>query len=390
MKTVWIAMKDLLQAARDGKGLLILLVMPMILIAILGAAFGSQFAKTGGVEPFELGLVNNDRGMIAAAIENFLSSDAVAELFVTVSVAAGEAKGKVDRGELPAAVVIPPNFTSDFMAGRPVSLELFKDRGRLISPLVAESVLMNLAETMGATQLVVRQAAARGVPPAELPALGEAVAMELQALAPRLREEYSEKGSRMTSFQYYTAAMSVMFLLFAGMTGLQSIIAEQRQQTFSRMLASPLRKGQFILGKFFGIITISFVQFLILMAGTRFLYNVPWGHRPWEAAAVALSLGMALSGLALMASALIREEKTLMSVWPVSIQISSALGGSMVPLAAFPPFMQVVARFTPTYWGLQGMLQVMMGRPLDYTLLLPLLAVGLLSLAVASKRTALS
>ncbi|MDW7650677.1 MAG: ABC transporter permease [Bacillota bacterium] len=389
-KIVWIALKDLLQASRDRKGLLTLIAMPMVLIAILGAAFGGSFsASPGSAEPFQLGFVNEDGGAMGDAWESFLGSEELASLIVPVRTTAEEARKHVAAGNLAAAIVVPSGFSENYLAGNPVAVELLKDRGRLLSPLIAESITGKFAESMGASQLVVKKAlVTASVQPTDAAVLGEAVGRDLQALTPVIREELSEKDAQITSFQYYTAAMSVMFLLFAGVTGLQSILSEQRQYTFHRMHASPLKRGSFILGKFSGIVAIAFAQFLVLMVGTRLIYGVHWGSRPWQALLVGLSFAVAVSGLALMASSLIHEEKTLLAVWPVGVQISSALGGSMVPLAVFPPSMQFLARLTPNYWGLQGLLDVMTGRPLDGLNLLPLLAVGILALLVATARTA--
>ena len=389
MKILWIALKDLLQASRDGKGLLMLIAMPLVLIAILGAAFGSSFNPADTYKQFELGFVNLDGGIVAETLEQFLQSEELSELIRPVSLDPQQAQEYVASGKLAAAIIVPANASETFMVGDPIKLELLKDSGRFLSPMIAETIVNNFAESLAASQLVVKKALASGmVAPEELATLAEEVALELNSLKPIIREELSEKGAEMSAFQYYTAAMSVMFLLFAGMTGLQSILAEQRQQTFHRLHASPLNRGNFIFGKFFGILAIAFAQFAVLMLGTRYLFGVHWGNRPWEAAMVALAFAIAVSGLSLMVSSLIREEKTLLAVWPISVQICSALGGSMVPLAVFPPTMQILARFTPNYWGLQGFLGVMMGRPLDWFNLLPLLSVGLLALVIATVRTA--
>ena len=389
MKILWIGMKDLQQAARDGKGLLLLIVMPLVLIAILGSAFGGQFTQTQGVMAFDVALVDEDGGAMGEAVRSFLSSPEFADIFTVLETTEAEARQHVTEGNLAAAVIVPQYFSEKFMKGEPVQLEVFADQSRFISPMVVESVMQNFAESLGAGQLAVIQGMAAGtVPEDELATLGEDVARELQALSPTIHEELSQPDTVITSFQYYTAAMAVMFMLFAGMSGLESIIKEQRNQTFQRLVASPLQRSQFVFGKFTGIVAISFAQFLVMMVGTRYIYGVSWGSRPWEAAIVALSFGIAVSGLSLMASALIREEKTLLSIWPIGIQISSLLGGSMVPLAAFPPTMQLIARITPNYWGLQALTQVMMGQTLDWLHLLPLLVVGVVSLAVATVQTA--
>ena len=46
MKTLWyIAKKDLLQITRDRNGLILMLVVPLVLISIVGFAFGSFYGN---------------------------------------------------------------------------------------------------------------------------------------------------------------------------------------------------------------------------------------------------------------------------------------------------------------------------------------------------------
>ena len=66
----WLAWKDLLLIARDKKALLTLIMMPLILIAILGAAFGNMM-KEGKDIPFPkftLGVTDLDNGQLSKVL----------------------------------------------------------------------------------------------------------------------------------------------------------------------------------------------------------------------------------------------------------------------------------------------------------------------------------
>lgn len=213
--------------------------------------------------------------------------------------------------------------------------------------------------------------------------LTQTILTELHQNPPQAVEELSTSQPPLSAMEYYAAGMGVMFLLFAGQLGLQSISSERRQQTLHRLLATPTSSFTFIFGKFLGILLIAFAQFLILALGTSLLFNVDWGN-PLAALSVALAYSAAVSGMALAVSAWVPNENVAIGAWSISVQILSLLGGSMIPLMTFPDSMRTMAYFTPNYWALQGLLQTMQNGPFPWASVLILFALGAVTLGVGS------
>ncbi|HWJ03638.1 MAG TPA: ABC transporter permease, partial [Verrucomicrobiae bacterium] len=181
------------------------------------------------------------------------------------------------------------------------------------------------------------------------------------------------------------AAMGVMFLLFSGIRGMQSIDADRRELTLSRTFASPTTATTYLFGKFFGTVAIAFCQFIILALGTTLLFKVNWGA-PLTMLSIALAYSWAVSGMALALASLVTNNQAATGAWSILVQVFSALGGSMIPLAVFPPAMRAIAQFTPNYWGLQGLLAGMQNGPFPWSSVLALLALGTVTLVVGSFR----
>lgn len=61
--SIWIVIKDILLFSRDKKSFITLLLMPLILIAILGSAFGNIFGDDENVkiQRFTVGIVDKDK-----------------------------------------------------------------------------------------------------------------------------------------------------------------------------------------------------------------------------------------------------------------------------------------------------------------------------------------
>ena len=387
MKVLIIALKDLTIAGRDKKGLLLLLAMPLILIAILGSALSQSFSTTPKIEPFEVGIVDQDQGPLAQTFIDVLNSAELKEIIIPVQMTEDEAKSRIQEGKLSAAIVIPPKFSQDVIDGSSTALEVLSDQTQSLRPLIVESICRSFINQIVASQTAIEQvmSASPNPPTARLDPkqITEAILTELDQNPPQAIEELSTSQPPLSAMEYYSAGMGVMFLLFAGQLGLQSISGERRRQTLHRLLATPTSSLTFVFGKFLGILLIAFTQFLILALGTSIFFKVDWGNS-LAVLSVALAYSAAISGMALAVSAWVPNERVAIGAWSISVQILSLLGGSMIPLMTFPDSLRTLAYFTPNYWALQGLLQAMQNGPFPWASVLILFALGAVTLGVGS------
>ena len=72
-----------------------------------------------------------------------------------------------------------------------------------------------------------------------------------------------------------------------------------------------------------------------------------------------VSTALAVSGFGILIAALAKSQKQVESLTLIVILVMSALGGSMMPLFLFPPFLKTVAHFTLNYWAIEGFYDVL-------------------------------
>ncbi len=389
MQVVWIALKDLRLAARDRTGLLLLLVMPLVLITVLGFAFGGAFASRPAIGRFEVGVVDQDGGQLATAFWDVLQDESLQELLVPTTLTADAANEAIKTGKLAGAIVIPPNFTSDVLGGQTANLKVWRDPGQQLRPMIIETVAQSFVDNLLATRLVVEEALRSGqnIEPHEIESLGLQIAIEMNRVKVRLQADAIASGKHVDSFLYYAIGMACMFLLFSGSLGLQSIASEERRQTLARMMVSPTAKIRFLLGKSLGQVNIAVIQFVILYLVTRLVFQTDWGS-PLAVMLLALAYAFAVTGLSMLVAALIPNRAAAVSAWSIGVQIMAALGGSMVPLSQFPSFMLKVAHISPCYWGLRGFLDLATGLPLPLVNIFVLAATGLIGITLGTWRLA--
>src|SRR5437660_22090 len=73
MRTIWyIAKKDLLQTIKDRNSLFFMLAVPLILIAVIGLAFGNLFGGASSQITINVAVSNQDTGYVGTSIVNAL------------------------------------------------------------------------------------------------------------------------------------------------------------------------------------------------------------------------------------------------------------------------------------------------------------------------------
>ncbi|MGE5561013.1 MAG: ABC transporter permease [Chloroflexota bacterium] len=383
MKAFIIAAKDLKQFSRDRTGLMMTIAMPLILILVLGFCLGGLMDSGYPTVPqFPIGIVDEDGGHLVQAFRDAVASDGLKDMLAPVELTRAEAGAQVRAAKLPGAVVFPAGYTADIMAGKAAQLTVLIDPASELRGPVIRSLAQAYSDRILAVQFALAGEAAKAVAvtgsgdpsqwapavraqlAAQLAQLAEQVSLKLEAMSPELSEELSNRGVHLSAMQYYAIAMTVMFLGFAGLGGLESIIEERNLQTLNRALAAPGSRLEFIMGKFLGVLFVAGSQFAVLLLGTHFVYRVDWGTNLPGIILLALAYSFLVSGLATLVSAFNRNPKGAVGMWVLIVQLSAALGGCMVPLSAFPDSLRRISALLPNYWTLSGFFNLATGEQL--------------------------
>src|SRR5579885_2226216 len=119
MRTIWyIAKKDLLQTLKDKNSFFFMLAVPLILIAVIGLAFGNLFGSTSSQITIGVAVSNQDSGYVGTAIVNALQINAD-QLKITVHQYqnAQQVTDQVaNSSDVNAGVVIPAGTTDNIIA----------------------------------------------------------------------------------------------------------------------------------------------------------------------------------------------------------------------------------------------------------------------------------
>ena len=380
----WLALKDSLQMARDRKALLTLIFMPILLIGILGAAFGNMMGEdeVAPIEKFQVGVVNLDEGELGSALEKEVFMNGLPELISAKAMTEQELEHQLKQQALSVGVIIPQDFSDHIILGEESKVEIISIPSASIQTSIVENVVMQFTQTASVNVIAMQVAGALNMGK-DLQAMAEIPAERMDIIEEiAVKQEQKPVGS----FQYYAAGMGVMFLLMTVVTGVSAMIEEKEQDVYNRLLVTKLSHHHYLIGKFIGLLFMSAIQFFIIILGTRYLYNVNWGEEMTGVVVVGLSFVVSVCGLGVLLGSLVKTEKTFNVAGMLATQIMAAVGGSMVPLYVFPEWMNSIVKFLPNALALQTFLELMSGAGLSQVLIESgiLVAIGVGSLIIGT------
>lgn len=407
--SIWIVLKDLLVFARDKKSFITLLLMPLMLIAILGAAFGNLMSEdSASIEKFTLGYVDNDGGEFSTLLQEEVFETSLRDYIELEKMTKKELQTNIREKNIKVGIIIPNNFSSLLEDGEDAKIEIIGGHQADLQRLVLESGLNQFSQivqgriTIGnivgqlqgeaearaqaeieAGKLALQEAIKEAQAEAQSEAEAEAIAASIQeeqgqeevtveiiempnfdtVEINQLINERTVKDDRppISSFQYYAAGMGVMFLLMTVVITVGSMIEEKESQVYNRLLISNLTNRQYLLGKFAGIILLSIIQFSIIILGTIVIFKVNWGTSISAIVLTVFSFTISAAGLGVFIGSWIKKENVFSNIGIIGTQVLAAIGGSMVPIYLFPDWMLLISKILPNALALQMFLEVMAG-----------------------------
>jgi ABC-2 type transport system permease protein len=339
-RTLAITTRVLAQFRHDRRTLAILFVAPVFILWLFSLLFSGQS------DPSRLGVVNLDDGPLGAAIVEELGSS---DLVTLDALSATDAEAQLEDGGLDAYLLLPAELSANAQHGT-------------LGPE------LHLRGTDPGAESMVARALSQALPGA-IGAVLEAGPLPVPIALPTIDVE--------TSTLFGNAELSTIDLLGSAFIGLLvfflvyvvtsvAFLRERSQGTLERLMASPLKRSEIVLGYMIGFTLIAFVQ-----AAEVLVFGI-WLVGIYNAGNLALIFGMeallALGAvnLGIFLSTFARSEFQAVQFIPLVITPMMLLSGVIVPVSSEPDWLQVVSSVLPLTYAVEGLKAVMLeGRGLE-------------------------
>lgn len=190
------------------------------------------------------------------------------------------------------------------------------------------------------------------------------------------------------SFHYYTAAMSVMFVLFIAPFMSNIFLTEKRTLVYERIILANGTRWYHFSGTFIAALILAFFQQLILYGICSLTFQIHF-YNLMAFLILCFALSVAVAGIASLLTVItfFVDSQTVANFFiSFVVMVMAYLGGSFVPVYSLGPIIQRVGNFTPNGAALETMLKLMQGYGLEVVIesVLYLMILGLITATVAA------
>jgi len=312
------------QFRRDRRTLALLFGAPLIILGLLG------YLLRGGGDVPKMGVVNLDGGglgnVVASALE---SSKAVA----ASPMSEADAEARLRSGDIAGYVLLPSDFSVQAQQQRIIAPEVHLEGSQ---PGLSQSVVQSVSQSFVALA-------------------GQAGGIKF---APRITFLYG--GPSFDTLDYFGAAfigLVVFFLVFV-ITAV-AFLRERGQGTLERLMASPLRRAEIVLGYMLGFTVLALVQAAEVLAFSLVVLHV---HNVGNVALIFLLealMAIAAVNLGIFLSMFARTEFQAVQFIPLVIVPQMLLAGIIFPISTEPGPLQALSRVLPLTYAVEGLRNIM-------------------------------
>ncbi len=318
--------KEFIQIVRDPRILLIMFIMPIIMLFLLG------YAATNDVRNVPTAIFDQDHSPAARElIAAFRAADYFRFAFDVDSVE--EMKLLIDNGQVGAGLIIPPDYQRRLLAGEQAQVAFVLDGS---DPTIAGTAL-SAATLIGQTKsiTILRATLARR-------------AMSNVATAPiEVRTQVWYNPDLVSAYFMIPGLIGVILQFLAVILTSTAIVRERERGTIEQLIITPIRSWELLLGKLLPYVLIAFFDLLeVLIIGTLAFKMPINGSVPLLLVLAGLFLVTTL-GIGLLISTLAKTQFEAMLLAVFSSLPMMFLSGFFFPLAAMPPFLQVISYLIP-------------------------------------------
>lgn len=347
---------DLRLFLRNKTSFIWLFVIPFAFVYFMG------FASRGPGNPY-----NRNPPVL---VEN-LNPDFLGRIFMDELGAQGMwLLSPTNREAAARGIRIPSDLTSNALAQRQTKLEFFKRDGsaetdavlieaRLVRALIAMNGHILEAVTRAGGSNTLSESGLREVMAAPNPV--------------RLNARFAGRMPVPTGFNFSLPGNLVMYLImnlliFGGAT----VAAERRNGVIRRFAVHPVKRGEMVMGKIYGLMLLGIVQIVFFLAVGKFALGVNLGANLPAVTLTLLVLAWVAGSLGVFIGSVITSEDRVTGLCVLASLLMAALGGCWWPLEIAPPALKTIALCLPTGWALKALHQVISFGSGFEAILLPL------------------
>jgi ABC-2 type transport system permease protein len=336
------------QVLRDRRTLALIFVVPIIVMTLL------YLVLTNNANVHTLALVRptgagSDR--VNTLIDRLLpTKDKLNVIFIN----ANQVDTTLKNGDADAAVIFPPDFAQQTFTGQNPVVQILLEGSDPNVANAMRNVAEGLTHQLGVTLATLKQQQTQGAGPGVLPASD---VMPFSVQEPRYLHggpEYTFNDSIAPVF------IGIFSFFFVFLLTSVAFLRERSQGTIERIMVSPLKRAELVLGYVCGFTLFALVQSLMILLFVVFALRVHYSGNLLLVFLISALLTVGSVNLGIFLSTFARNEFQIVQFIPLVFGIQVFLSGIFWPIAQLPKFLQPVSYILPLTYANQALRDVML------------------------------
>nr|WP_255506018.1 ABC transporter permease [Polycladospora coralii] len=334
--------KELIRLLKDKGTVFWLILLPIFFIFIFGLIFQDRDYS------FEVHYTDLDQSV---ASKQFIQSvSGIKGIDLKAETEIEDSKERIETGKIRTYFVIPQGFESDLKDEKSIKIDFFYDgtqnAGQVVEPVRA--VLNSVVATYQDKKI-------EGFVKAQFP---QDEALAKQVLTAPIELQMNEiQVKKVNTITTIIPGYTVMFSFFSIIILAQVFLKEHESGMLSRLLSTPMKRTQYLIGMWIPFVGMVLVQIAVLFGFGYLVYDLKLGDIP-AIIVLSIALSFAVNALGLLITFLSKNENIAIAATQVIALGGAALGGLWFPIDLMPETVQKIAVFVPQYWAQKGYVDI--------------------------------
>ncbi|KAB3533584.1 ABC transporter permease [Alkaliphilus pronyensis] len=376
MNILYIFYYTILRFIRDRKGFMSMLLLPVVVILVLGTALSSTF-KHSDISITPVAYLNLDNGTASNAFNEFIKLEDIEEIISVKTVASyDEGIEMIRNREVAAMIYINENYTQNLKNGGTGDIEIIKSQHSSFGASVVSSVIDSYVNAANAIE-------ASGKLGNFIPQFSRSDSVKKMPI--------NSTGRTPTSMDYYSVTMLVMTIMYGAHYGIDELGKDYFESIGQRLKSAPIKSYEMYVGKTIGIVITLFLQALILVLFTKYVFNVNWGNNLTEVLFICLILSMLSIGLGVMICMVSSSRRKATSLISILVPVFTFVAGGYFPIDNVGGIIEKIKYISPNYLAQRAIFNLVYEAGAQETQFFLLIMVGIslilfITSAVAGRR----
>ncbi|HOJ80284.1 MAG TPA: ABC transporter permease [Clostridiales bacterium] len=358
---------------RDWKACVLLLIAPLFFISFFTYALSPYLEESSFIEPFPIAVVDKEDTTQTRMLINQVEEIGIFSEVIRMD--EEEALRSLADKEVGGVIIIPEDFTNSVSMGENKPVTVVGNGAMPLQAYVVKNIVQSASNLVtaaqGAINTIWHYDTEAGLSDSERDErFNEAVMDYMLAALARTSIFVSEDAVSeysVTPAEYFTAALIIVFMMFAGMPGMKMLVTERTSGITSRISAAPVRVWKVVLSKLLVSVMLLVIQFGIIIFMTSKIFNNYWGAPVKDVLILFGGIILAVSAWSVFTASVSPTPASADIIGNLGILLMAVLGGSIYPLTSMPEGIRRISVLTINRWAMDGFMVLFSGSSVTDT-----------------------